>query len=439
MARLVSYGHAGIDPTIMGLGPVTAVKRALAKAGLKLDQMDVVEINEGLATYTQYVTGSDGAEDASRHARATLAASETGASFVRTVAYASGAGYGLLLDGLSPGWHRTITAASDVGELLARTRERRSNAAGFTRAYGRYVWHTEGLDGVQVAPFQLLASESRTWTDHDNLWHLAVADRLVEADPRLVAVNLSRNHGHQLALTAGLDICNGETILIIDADLQDPPELLPEMMRVMRDEQADVVYGVRRSRAGETAFKRATAHGFYRLLSRATEVDIPLDAGDFRLMSRRALDALLSMPEQARFIRGMVAWIGFKQVPILYNREMRFAGETKYPLRKMLRFAFDALTGFSSAPLKLASHAGLALALGSVLLIAYIGYGWLAGRSIPGWTSLMLVVVILGAVQMFVLALMGEYIGRLYNESKRRPLYIVSEIAAANGIEHVLR
>jgi dolichol-phosphate mannosyltransferase len=264
----------------------------------------------------------------------------------------------------------------------------------------------------------------------DGSW--AVLRRLAAEDGHVVAVNLSRNHGHQLALTAGLDLCRGDNILIIDADLQDPPELLPAMLATMRDADADVVYGVRKSRAGETAFKRATAHGFYRLLSRATEVDIPLDAGDFRLMSRRALDALLAMPEQARFIRGMVAWIGFRQVPFAYDRAERFAGSTKYPLKKMMRFAFDALTGFSSAPLKLASHAGLWLSLGSVLLILYIGYAWLAGRSIQGWTSLMLVVVVLGAIQMFVLALMGEYIGRLYNEAKRRPLYIVQEVAGGS-------
>jgi dolichol-phosphate mannosyltransferase len=197
----------------------------------------------------------------------------------------------------------------------------------------------------------------------------------------------------------------------------------------MREQDADVVYGLRRSRSGETAFQRATAHGFYRLQSRATEIDIPLDAGDFRLMSRRALDALLAMPEQSRFIRGMVAWIGFRQVPFAYDREVRFAGTTKYPLSKMLRFALDALTGFSSAPLKLASHAGLLLSLGSLLILAYIAYAFVAGRSIQGWTSLMLVVVVLGAVQMFVLALMGEYIGRLYNEVKGRPLYIVQEVA----------
>ena len=267
----------------------------------------------------------------------------------------------------------------------------------------------------------------------DGSW--AAMQQLAETDRNLVAINLSRNHGHQLALTAGLDLSRGDIVLIIDADLQDPPELLGPMLQAMREQDADVVYGVRKSRAGETAFKRATAHGFYRLLSRATEVDIPLDAGDFRLMSRRALDALLAMPEQARFIRGMVAWIGFRQVPFAYDRHERFAGETKYPFSKMVRFAFDALTGFSSAPLKLASHFGLGLSVGSVLLVLYIAYAWLAGHSIQGWTSLMLVVVILGAIQMFVLALMGEYIGRLYNEAKGRPLYIVQEVAGDGRAE----
>jgi dolichol-phosphate mannosyltransferase len=164
----------------------------------------------------------------------------------------------------------------------------------------------------------------------DRSWPIMTA--MAAADPHLVAVNLSRNHGHQLALTAGLDLSRGDVVLVIDADLQDPPELLGDMVDTMRREEADVVYGVRKSRAGETAFKRATAHGFYRLLANATDVDIPLDAGDFRLISRRALDVLLAMPEQARFIRGMVAWIGFRQVPILYNRDERFAGDSKYPL-----------------------------------------------------------------------------------------------------------
>ena len=248
----------------------------------------------------------------------------------------------------------------------------------------------------------------------DRSWE--IMRELAATDPRLVAVNLSRNHGHQLALTAGLDLCSGERILIIDADLQDPPELLPQMIEEMERQQADVVYAVRRARAGETAFKRGTAKLFYRLLSKLAEIEIPLDTGDFRLMSRRALDALLSLPEQARFIRGMVAWVGFKQVPIAYDRAERHAGQTKYPLARMMRFALDAVTGFSTAPLRFASHFGLWLVAASALLVAYIGFAFLTGRAIQGWTSLMLVVVVLGAVQMFVLGMIGEYLGRLYIE-----------------------
>ena len=189
---------------------------------------------------------------------------------------------------------------------------------------------------------------------------------LAARDPHVLAINLSRNHGHQLALTAGLDLCSGERILIIDADLQDPPELLPAHSPVEMDEKdADVVYCVRRTREGETAFKKTTAKLFYRLLMRMTDVDIPVDTGDFRLMSRRALDALLALPEQARFIRGMVAWIGFRQVPLLYDRQERFSGRTNYSLTHMLRLAFDAVTGFSTAPLRMASHIGLWLVVAS--------------------------------------------------------------------------
>lgn len=260
----------------------------------------------------------------------------------------------------------------------------------------------------------------------DGTW--AAMQRLAATDPHLVAIDLSRNHGHQLALTCGLDLARGTHILILDADLQDPPELLPDMLATMDREGADVVYAVRRQRAGESLGKRASAAIFYRLLDRLTDTAIPLDTGDFRLMSRRALDAFLSLPEQARFIRGMVAWIGFKQVPFAYDRAERLAGETHYPLGKMLRLAFDAVTGFSTAPLRFASHAGLVLTGLSLLLFAYIGISWLAGSTIQGWTSLMLVVVGLGAVQMFVLGMIGEYLGRLYIESKRRPLYIVAQV-----------
>ncbi|WP_375427966.1 glycosyltransferase family 2 protein [uncultured Sphingomonas sp.] len=263
----------------------------------------------------------------------------------------------------------------------------------------------------------------------DDSW--AVMRRLATRDPRLVAINLSRNHGHQLALTAGLDLCSGAQVLIIDADLQDPPELLGEMRRVMTEREADVVYAVRRRREGETVFKRATAALFYRLLDRVTDTPIPLDTGDFRLMSRRALDAFLAMPEQARFIRGMVAWIGFRQVPLPYDRASRHAGETNYPLGRMIRLAFDAVTGFSTAPLRFASHVGLALTAASLLLLIYIAIGFLTGSAVQGWTSTMLVVVLLGAVQMFVLGMIGEYLGRLYVESKRRPLYLVADVAGS--------
>ena len=261
----------------------------------------------------------------------------------------------------------------------------------------------------------------------DQTWPMM--QRLAAADPRVVAINLSRNHGHQLALTAGLDLCSGAQILIIDADLQDPPELLVDMRRTMADEEADVVYAVRRKRAGETLFKKATAAAFYRLLDRVTDTAIPLDTGDFRLMSRRALDALLSLPEQARFIRGMVAWIGFRQVPFAYDRAERHGGETNYPIGKMVRLAFDAVTGFSTAPLRFASHASVLLAGASLLLLVYIGWGYFRGSPVQGWTSTMLVVVVLSAVQMFVLGMIGEYLGRLYVESKRRPLYLVADVA----------
>ncbi|MGN6377027.1 MAG: glycosyltransferase family 2 protein [Sphingomonas sp.] len=263
-------------------------------------------------------------------------------------------------------------------------------------------------------------SRDRTWP---------IMQRLTAGDPHLVAINLSRNHGHQLALTAGLDLCSGEQILIIDADLQDPPELLVEMRGVMAAEQADVVYAVRRKRQGETFFKKLTAAAFYRVLDRVTDTPIPIDTGDFRLMTRRALDAFLSLPEQARFIRGMVAWIGFRQVPFAYDRAERHAGETNYPLGKMMRLAFDAVTGFSTAPLRFASHASVILAGASLLLLFYIAYGFIAGNPVPGWTSTMLVVVVLSAIQMFVLGMIGEYLGRLYVESKRRPLYLVADIA----------
>ncbi|WP_375395519.1 glycosyltransferase family 2 protein [uncultured Sphingomonas sp.] len=283
---------------------------------------------------------------------------------------------------------------------------------------------TAAAHGVVAEDYEIVLINDGS---RDDSW--AVMQRLAAADPRLVAINLSRNHGHQLALTAGLDLCGGAQILVIDADLQDPPELLADMRAAMVARAADVVYAVRRKRDGETLFKKATAALFYRVLDRVTDTPIPLDTGDFRLMSRRALDAFLSLPEQARFIRGMVAWVGFRQVPFPYDRAERHAGETNYPIGKMIRLAFDAVTGFSTAPLRFASHAGLALTGASLLLFVYIAIGFFTGSAVQGWTSTMLVVVLLGAVQMFVLGMIGEYLGRLYIESKHRPLYIVADVA----------
>jgi len=251
----------------------------------------------------------------------------------------------------------------------------------------------------------------------------ALADR----DPRVVGVNLSRNHGHQLALTAGLSVARGERILILDADLQDPPELLPQMMELL-DQGADVAYGQRTQRAGESLFKRATASIFYRLLRRLSDVPIPQDTGDFRLLTRRVLEVLKGMPESHRFMRGMVSWVGFRQVAVPYLREVRVSGSSGYPLRKMLRLAFDAITGFSTRPLRLASLLGLVFGLLGAIGVAVTICAWAMGVTVPGWASVMVVVLTLGGIQLAVLGIIGEYLGRLYIEVKRRPLFIIEEI-----------
>ena len=261
-------------------------------------------------------------------------------------------------------------------------------------------------------------SKDRTWQ---------IMSEISTSDPHVVAVNMSRNHGHQLALSAGLQICRGQRILIIDADLQDPPELLPQMMARM-DDGVDVVYGQRLKREGETAFKKLTASVFYRLLAHMTEINIPVDAGDFRLLSRRALDVLNGMPESHRFIRGMVSWIGFRQEAVRYERAARFAGKTNYPFTKMLRFALDAITGFSIRPLRLASYLGGGFGVAGLCLLIYVLCSWLSGDTIQGWTSLIAVILVMGSGQLIVAGVMGEYLGRLYLESKRRPLFVIQEI-----------
>jgi dolichol-phosphate mannosyltransferase len=263
----------------------------------------------------------------------------------------------------------------------------------------------------------------------DGTWDKIQA--LSEADAHVIGVDLSRNFGHQAALTAALTLAAGKRIFILDADLQDPPELLGEMMKVM-DDGADVVYGKRRSRAGETKRKRATAKLFYRLLATMIDFDIPTDAGDFRLMSRRVLEALLSMPEAHRFIRGMVSWIGFKQVPLEYDRQSRYAGETGYTFAKMINFALDAITAFSARPLRLGLYAGMGLLGLSWLGILYSLISWLFFSTQPGWTSLIIAVMFLGGAQIFMLAMIGEYVSRTFVQTKGRPLYFLREIVGTS-------
>jgi polyisoprenyl-phosphate glycosyltransferase len=262
-------------------------------------------------------------------------------------------------------------------------------------------------------------SSDRTWS---------IMGDLVRRDPHVVAVNLSRPHGHQLAMTAGLYVCRGGRILTIDADLQDPPELLGEMWCLMKRAEADVVYGVHKERPGESVLKRGTATLFYRLMRRIGDVDMPVDAGDFRLMTRRVLDVLNSMPEQHRFIRGMVSWIGLRQVPLVYDRAPRRTGASNYSLAKMIGLAFDALTSFSIMPLRLASYLGLVLGTLSLLMLGYTFGSWALGHVVTGWTSLLTVVLILGSAQLILFGLLGEYVGRLYLETKRRPLFVIDQV-----------
>lgn len=250
---------------------------------------------------------------------------------------------------------------------------------------------------------------------------------LQKRDSRVVGVFLSRNHGHQLALTAGLSEARGDRIFVLDADLQDPPELLAQMMEEM-DKGADVVFGQRESRSGETAFKKASAFLFYRMLNRIVEIEIPMDTGDFRLMSRRIADLLAAMPERQRFVRGMVSWLGYKQVSVTYQRDPRLAGETKYPLKRMILFALDAVTSFSVLPLRVATWLGFTFAAAAMVYGVFVLFRWTAGETIQGWTSLTLIVLLLGSVQLVVMGILGEYLGRQYIEAKSRPIFIIEEV-----------
>ncbi|MSR71965.1 MAG: glycosyltransferase [Opitutales bacterium] len=261
----------------------------------------------------------------------------------------------------------------------------------------------------------------------------AILKSFAVSDTRIKIISFARNFGQQVAMTAGLDASRGDAVVLIDADLQDPPEVIHEMIKKW-EEGYDVIYGTRTERPGESVFKLATARLFYRLLNKLSSVPIPLDTGDFRLMSLPVVDVLRAMPERDRFIRGMVSWVGFKQIALPYKRAQRFAGETKYPLKKMITFAFDGILSFSSKPLELSLILGMGItAVSSLGILGIAAQRFFAGD----WVSLELIVLVavglLGGLQLLCLGILGQYIGRIYNEIKNRPLYIIQEHQGFGG------
>lgn len=249
---------------------------------------------------------------------------------------------------------------------------------------------------------------------------------LREKDSRIKIINFSRNFGHQIAVTAGLDHAKGDVVVVIDADLQDPPEVILEMLEKWRDGYK-VVYGVRSERKGESAFKLWSARLFYRIMGRLSDIPIPLDTGDFRLMDRVVVEELRRMPEESRYIRGMVSWVGFRQCGHGYIRDARYAGKTKYTLKKMIRFAFNGITSFSEKPLILAGWVGMMATLVGFAYLVFIMAGKILNPSsvVSGWASLMGVVIFFGGIQLFSLGILGQYVGRVYREVKKRPLYVL--------------
>ncbi|MCX7773632.1 MAG: glycosyltransferase family 2 protein [Clostridia bacterium] len=252
---------------------------------------------------------------------------------------------------------------------------------------------------------------------------------LCKSDQHVKMIDFARNFGHQIAITAGMDYAAGDCMVIIDGDLQDPPELIPEMVKIWRSGY-DVVYGKRKSRQGETFFKKFTAKSFYRLLRGMTDVDIPVDTGDFRLIDRRVCEALKQLPERSRYVRGLMSWVGFKQTAIEFERSERFAGETKYPLKKMLKLAMDGIMSFSYKPLKFASYLGSGISLISFiyLIIVLFQKVFFPTSATSGWASLIAVSLFFNGIILLMLGIIGEYIGRIYDEAKGRPLYIISEL-----------
>jgi polyisoprenyl-phosphate glycosyltransferase len=264
---------------------------------------------------------------------------------------------------------------------------------------------------------------------------LKILSGLQEQDSRVGIIHLSRNFGKEIALTAGIDHCTGDAVIVIDADLQDPPELIPDFIRIWREEKANVVYGLRTERKGETIVKKATSYLFYRIIEKVGRVKIPRDSGDFRLLDRIAINALRELPEQHRFMKGLFAWIGFKQVPLSYQRDPRYAGETKWNYWQLWNLAVEGLTSHTVAPLQFASYFGIGVALVAFFYGAYIMFKTLFyGDPVAGYPSLMVAVLFLGGVQLVSTGILGEYLGRIFNETKRRPLYFVKFYKKASKI-----
>ncbi len=252
--------------------------------------------------------------------------------------------------------------------------------------------------------------------------------QLSEQDKTIKIVDFSRNFGHQIAITAGMDYASGNAIVIIDADLQDPPELILEMIQKWK-EGYDVVYAKRTARKGETFFKKQTASAFYRTLRAMTEIDIPIDTGDFRLIDRKVCDQMNNIHEKNRFVRGLVSWVGFKQTAVEYERDERFAGETKYPLKRMLKLSLDGITSFSYKPLKLANYLGASLSvIGFVYMLIVLYQKLFTSTTVTGWSSIIVIQLFFSGITLMMLGVIGEYIGRIYDEAKNRPLYIVKDI-----------
>ncbi|MEM7222420.1 MAG: glycosyltransferase family 2 protein [Pseudomonadota bacterium] len=264
----------------------------------------------------------------------------------------------------------------------------------------------------------------------------ALLQQLKRHDPHVGVISLSRNFGKEAALTAGINHACGDAVVVIDADLQDPPELIPEFIRVWREENADVVYGQRTARDGETWFKKSTASLFYRMMQRIGRVRIPKDTGDFRLMDRRAVEALKQLPEHHRFMKGLFAWIGFKQVAVSYRRDPRYAGETKWNYWQLWNLAIEGFTSYSVTPLKIATYIGMVIAIGAFLYgLIMISRTLLFGNPVAGYPSLLVVVLFLGGIQLLFIGILGEYLGRIFNETKRRPLYLIETYRPSSAAE----